>query len=86
MSYTPFVKPATLALAAILSFGCTFGCTKNHDETRANATSAVDAPAIAETIADFPSLDAKAWVNGAPVSLAESRGKHVVLIEAWHST
>ena len=82
MSHTSFVKPAMLALAAILSFGCT----KNNDETRANATSAADAPAIAESIDDFPSLDAKSWVNGAPVSLAESRGKHVVLIESWHPT
>lgn len=58
------------------------GCNKNHDEPRANSTAAPDASAIA--IADFPSLEAKAWVNGNPVSLADARGKHVVLIEAWH--
>ncbi|HMY19205.1 MAG TPA: hypothetical protein PKA58_22930 [Polyangium sp.] len=58
----------------------TLGCNKNHDEPRANATAAPDT----SPIADFPSLEAKAWVNGNPVSLADARGKHVVLIEAWH--
>ncbi len=76
-----FFKPATLTFFGILAFGCN----KNHDDTRANATSAADASTIAaEAIADFSSLDAKAWVNGSPLSLTESRAKHVVLIEAWH--
>lgn len=61
----------------------TLGCNKNHDEPRANSTAAPAAP-DASVIADFPSLEAKAWVNGNPVSLADARGKHVVLIEAWH--
>jgi hypothetical protein len=80
MSNTFFLKLATFALVGILSFGCK----KNHDEARANATSVADAPVIAEAIADFPQLDAKAWVNGSPVSLAALRGKHAVLIEVWH--
>ena len=75
MPHASFFKPAALALFAILSFGCN----KNHDETRSNAESA-DTPAIAE----FSALDAKSWVNGAPFSLTEARGKQVVLIEAWH--
>ena len=82
MTFASFFKPATLAFFSILAFGCN----KNHDESRANASSAssaADASAMGE-IADFSSLDAKAWVNGSPVSLVESRAKHVVLIEAWH--
>lgn len=79
MTFASFFKPFAIAFFAILSFGCN----KNHDETRANATSAADTSAMAE-IADFSSLDPKAWVNGAPVSLTESRAKHVVLIESWH--
>jgi len=79
MTYASFFKLAPLALFAILSFGCN----KKHDETRTNATSAADASAIVE-MSDFSTLDPKAWVNGSPVSLMESRVKHVVLIEAWH--
>ena len=79
MTFASFFKPATLAFFSILAFGCN----KNHDETRANASSASDASAISE-IADFSSLDAKAWVNGSPISLMQSRAKHVVLIESWH--
>jgi hypothetical protein len=76
MPHASSFKLATLAFFAILSFGCN----KNHDETRANATSAADSAVVA----DFSTLDAKAWVNGSPVSLDGARGKHVVLIEAWH--
>lgn len=65
-----------LVIAALLAFGCN----KNHDETRSSAKSLTDP----SSITDFSSLDATAWVNGAPVSLAEARGKNVVLIEAWH--
>jgi hypothetical protein len=36
-------------------------------------------------VADFPSLGAERWVNGAPLSLAAAHGR-VVLIEAWHPT
>lgn len=79
MMYASFFKRAPLALFAILSFSCN----KNHDETRANAASAADASAIAE-VSDFPTLDAKSWANGSPISLTESRAKNVVLVEVWH--
>ncbi|HRI67985.1 MAG TPA: hypothetical protein PK156_27300 [Polyangium sp.] len=69
-----------LPLALCIALG--FGCNKNHDDVRANATSSTDAP----TIAEFTSLDPSSWVNGSPVSLTETKGKHVVLIEAWHPT
>ncbi len=82
MTYASFFKRAPLVLLTLVAI-LSFGCNKSHDEPRANATSAADASAIAE-ISDFSSLDAKAWVNGAPVALVESRSKHVVLIEVWH--
>lgn len=68
----------------ILVFATLFalGCNKNHDETHSSATSLTEASSSA--IANFPSLEPTAWVNGLPVSLAEARGKNVVLIEAWH--
>ena len=69
-------------IAVVLCTPLFFGCNKNHDDVRANATSSPDAPAIAE----FTSLDPSFWVNGSPVSLTEAKGKHVVLIEAWHPT
>lgn len=72
------LNPIPLVLCTVLAFGCN----KNHDEARANATSTVDAQPIAE----FSSLDSNAWVNGPPASLADARGKHVVLIEVWHPT
>lgn len=76
-SASSFFKSVSLVFGLALF---ALGCTKNHDETRANATSIAEGPVIAE----FSSLDPKAWVNGSPVSLNESRGKHVLLIEAWH--
>jgi hypothetical protein len=79
MSYASFIKCAPLAVAAILAFGCN----KNHDEARVNAPAVIETPAVT-SIADFSSLDAKSWENGTPISLTESRGKHVVLIEVWH--
>jgi len=69
-----------LVFATILAIGCN----KNHDETRSSASSLTDPSASTTSIADFSSLEASAWVNGSPLSLAEARGKNVVLIEAWH--
>lgn len=86
MQHATSAKFVTLAIFAILSLGCN----KNHDETRANASSNLNhwgsgsPPADTPVVTDFPTLDAKAWVNGSPVSLGEARGKHVILIEAWH--
>lgn len=66
----------------------TFGCNKNHDETRSSANSLTEpspsASAFSSSVADFSSQESTSWVNGTPISLAEARGKNVVLIEAWH--
>jgi hypothetical protein len=69
------IKSAAIVIAATLSLGCN----KSRD-----SGSTTSAPVDSAPVADFPSLDAKAWVNGSSVSLGEARGKHVVLVEAWH--
>lgn len=72
-----------LVIAALFAVGCN----KNHDETRSSVNSLNDSSSSSSSlssIADFSSLEATSWVNGAPVSLAEARGKNVVIIEAWH--
>lgn len=80
MSHAPSVKFVTIAFLAIVALGCN----KNRDETRSNATQIEHLGVNGSVVTDFPTLDAKAWVNGSPVSLDAARGKHVVLIEAWH--
>ena len=79
MSLAAKVKFPTLMLLALVALFAA-GCSKKPDEARTNAPATPDTPAIA----DFSSLDAKSWINGNPISLAEARGKHVILIEAWH--
>lgn len=79
MSLVTNVSRSTLLLLALF-VPLALGCSKKADDARTNAPATPDAPAIAE----FPSLDTKSWINGNPVSLAEARGKHVVLIEGWH--
>jgi hypothetical protein len=55
-------------------------CNNNHEKAQPTVNSGTES----STIADFPSLESSAWVNGTPVSLTDARGKNVVLIEAWH--
>lgn len=55
-------------------------CSKAKSSGAGPASSAV---AEAPPVEDFPSTDAKAWVNGAPRPLAAARGD-VVLVEVWH--
>ncbi|MBK9258874.1 MAG: hypothetical protein IPM54_03455 [Polyangiaceae bacterium] len=75
MPHPRVIKPAIIAFAAMLSLGCN----KSRDSGSSSATVAESAP-----VENFPSLDPKTWVNGAPLSLADSREKHVLLMEAWH--
>ena len=79
------MKRRTIAVVALASLLAGVACKSKSNDSSSSSSSGASSAAKDEVVADFPSTDANAWVNGAAVKLGDLRGD-VVLVEAWHRT